>query len=114
MLFRSNDDQLAFVLAHEISHVTEKHVHDRLAEQMVMEAGGTVLGVGSAVGGGGLLYGVYTLYDMGSGAASLSFNRQKEREADERGLLLMAKAGYDPREAVRRAPIPRVDSAWKS
>ncbi len=96
-----NDDQLAFVLAHEISHVTEKHVHDRLAEQMMLEAGGTVLGVGTAVGGGGLLYGVYTLYDMSSGVASLSFDREKEREADHEGLILMAKAGYDPREAVR-------------
>ncbi len=100
-----NEDQLAFVIAHEIAHVTSKHVHERLSQAMVTEAGGTALGTAAVVTGvstgNTMLYSLYSLYGMGSGYASLSFNREKEREADYVGIILMAKAGYDPRQAVR-------------
>lgn len=100
-----NEDQLAFVIAHEIAHVTSKHVHERLSQAMVTEAGGTALGTAAMVTGystgNTTLYSLYSLYGMGSGYASLSFNREKEREADYIGIILMAKSGYDPREAIR-------------
>jgi len=96
-----NEDQLAFVIAHEIAHVTSKHVHERLSQNMVSETGGAVLGAAAMVNGGITMSSIYSLYDMGSGFASLSFNREKEAEADYVGIILMAKAGYDPRAAVR-------------
>lgn len=96
-----NEDQLAFVIAHEIAHVTSKHVHEKLSQAMVSEAGGVVLGAAAMVNGGLTLSSIYSLYGMGSGYASLSFNREKEREADYVGIILMAKAGYDPRAAIR-------------
>jgi predicted Zn-dependent protease len=48
---------------------------------------------------------------MGSGYASLSFNRDKEREADYIGIILMAKAGYDPTQAVRVVELVDQQSA---
>lgn len=96
-----NEDQLAFVLAHEIAHVTSRHVHERLSQEMVRQAGGTALGAAALVGGGLTTYSIYSLYGMSSGVASLSFNREKEREADYIGLILMAKAGFDPSQAAR-------------
>ncbi len=125
-----NDDQLAFVLAHEISHVTKKHVHKKLSESMVKEAGGAVVGTAAAGTGvytGGTYIGlgsaVSGLYNMGSGVAGLSMDRGKEREADMEGLFLMAKAGFDPNEAIRIIELvdmkamsggARAPSAWLS
>ncbi len=96
-----NDAGLAAVLGHEIAHVTLRHgakrmqtqlgvaavalaaqsmARDRPAreQQMLMSA----LGVGSAVG------------------VTLPFGRNHELEADRLGLLYMARAGYEPGEAV--------------
>ena len=118
-----NDDQLAFVIAHEMAHVLEKHVHERLSEQMLMQSGGTVLGAAASVMGGSLIgYGVSSMYNAGSGVIGLSFNREKEREADIEGLFLMAKAGYEPEEAIRMIELVdenvsagrRAPEAWLS
>jgi predicted Zn-dependent protease len=75
---------------------------------MIKETGGAVVGAASATAGvytGGtyiaLGSAVSGLYNMGSGVAGLSMDRDKEREADVEGLLLMAKAGFDPNEAIR-------------
>lgn len=118
-----NDEQLAFVLAHEIAHVTSRHVHERLSQEMLREAGGIGLGAASVVQGGLTIYSIYSLYGLSSGVASLSFNREKEREADYVGLILMAKAGYNPEQAPRvielveekaSASGRRVQSSWAS
>lgn len=118
-----NDDQLAFVLAHEMAHVTEKHVHKKLSEQMLLEAGGMVVGTAASVAGGSLIgYGVSSMYNASSGVAGLTFDRDKEREADIEGLFLMARAGYNPEEAIRIVELVnekasagrRAPSAWLS
>ncbi|MGJ3241980.1 MAG: M48 family metallopeptidase [Opitutales bacterium] len=95
-----NDDQLAFVIAHELAHITARHVHERLSQEMVREAGGVALSAASITQGGVTLSAVNSLYGLSSGVASLSFNRAKEAEADTIGLMYMARAGYDPRQAL--------------
>ena len=105
-LFRlvENDAQLAAVISHEIAHVTAKHVDERLSQMLAGETLGMVGQVGGAVVGGVAGYnlggGAY-LAAAGIGAASPAFDRSKELEADEIGLIYMAEAGYDPREAVK-------------
>ena len=93
------DDELAVVVAHEISHVVAKHTNQKLSEQMLRQVGGVALA--TTTGGGSLAYqGVMLAYGYGSGFVGLGFDRNKEREADRMGLMYMAKAGYDPRAAI--------------
>lgn len=80
-------EEVAAVLAHELSHVTLRHSTKRLA-------GG--LGVSGALA---LLFGfvdlgtpAYTLAQL----AGLSYERGQEREADEHGLALLERAGISP------------------
>jgi len=91
-----NDDQLAAVMAHEVGHAIARHSAERISQQMAVEAGLTGLGLGA---GSGAQYA-----QLASAAATLGiilpFSRQQESEADHIGVIMMAKAGYDPRAAV--------------
>jgi predicted Zn-dependent protease len=89
-----NEAQLAAVLGHEVGHVVAKHPAERISRQMMVETG---LGVVGGV--------TPELVSIASQAATLGlvlpFSREQEAEADSIGLQYMARAGYDPREAVK-------------
>ncbi len=83
-------NELAAVLGHEVSHLTEDHVKERVRRSL-----GT--GLLGAVGG--------SLTGMDSrGAAQvmlqLPFQREQELEADIVGMMYMARAGYDPSATI--------------
>jgi predicted Zn-dependent protease len=103
-LFRiaQTDDELAAVVAHEIAHVTAKHVHERLSQQMLAEAGGIAGAVGLMGAGAGSMTtsAVLGLYGNTAGMQILSYDRAKEKEADYIGIMYAARAGFDPRAAV--------------
>jgi metalloendopeptidase OMA1, mitochondrial len=103
-LFRvaSTDDQLASVLAHEIAHVTAKHIHEKLSQEMATDTLGVVGMVGMGVTGmpGLTVRALSQVYGLTTGIGALSFDRAKEKEADYIGLMYMARAGYDPQAAV--------------
>ncbi len=116
-LFRiiKNDDQLASVIAHEIAHVTARHVHERLSQQMLVEGGsiaGSVAMIGTGVNpiAGSAILGAY---DLSTGMRVLAYDREKELEADHIGLIYMARAGYNPEEAVRVIEQLEAESAGK-
>jgi predicted Zn-dependent protease len=98
-----NDDQLAAVIAHEIAHVTAKHVHEKLSEELAVNTVGTVGLVGAGVGGANLLAvdALGQIYGISTTIGGLAFDRKKEKEADLIGLMYMARAGFDPQEAVK-------------
>ncbi|MEO6569140.1 MAG: M48 family metallopeptidase [Opitutaceae bacterium] len=98
-----NDDQLASVLAHEISHVTAKHIHQRLSSDMLAQTGGVIGSVALMGSGAGLLTtaAIQEVYGLSTGVTALAFDRAKEKEADYIGLIYMAKAGYNPEESVK-------------
>ncbi|HZX79859.1 MAG TPA: M48 family metallopeptidase [Lysobacter sp.] len=97
-----NQDQLAAVLAHEIGHVISRHHDERITRQTTTQAGIGILGAligaryGEGVGN--------TATQVGGVAAQglilLPNNRTQETEADVVGQQLMARAGFDPRQAV--------------
>ena len=98
----SNDDQLASVIAHEISHVTARHVHEQLSQGLLMETGGMLGSIAMMGTGAGYLTqtALMNVYGLGTAASGFAFDRNKEKEADYIGLMYMARAGFDPEEAV--------------
>jgi predicted Zn-dependent protease len=98
-----NDDQLASVISHEIAHVTAKHVHEQLSQEMMVNTGGLVGGVALMGSGAGMLTSsaIMNAYGLTAGVTGLAFDRKKEKEADYIGLMYMARAGYNPEEAVK-------------
>ena len=98
-----NDDQLASVISHEIAHVTAKHVHENLSQQLALQTGGMIGSVALMGSGASLLTesAIMSAYGLGTDLSGAAFDRKKEAEADHIGLMYMARAGYDPDEAVK-------------
>ena len=95
--------QLAAVLAHETGHVIAKHGAERVSEQAI--EGGVLGAVGAFINGGQQPSTTHRLLmsALGVGAQigiALPHSRTQESEADLIGEDLMAKAGFDPKEAV--------------
>ena len=92
-----NEDELAFIMGHEVAHVTARHANQRLSQAMV------IAGIGIGVG-----YAIEDLdqsekqlivaaYGLGSTVGvALPYSRLHESEADFIGQLYMARAGYNP------------------
>jgi predicted Zn-dependent protease len=91
---------LAVVLGHEVAHALARHPAERMSQGMLLQLGGVGLGV--ALGRNPALANqVLQVYGLGAGVGvALPFSRAQESEADHIGLILMAKAGYDPRTAL--------------
>jgi predicted Zn-dependent protease len=81
---------LAVVMGHEIGHAVARHGSERMVQQLGLQvvvayAAGDYADIAGQIAALGVL---------------LPWGRMQELEADEIGLLYMARAGYDPREAV--------------
>jgi predicted Zn-dependent protease len=98
-----SEDGIAVVMGHEVAHAIAEHGRERMSramiaqgvtqvgavaagmatgDQRIMEIAGQVLGIGTQVGG------------------VLPNSRKQEAESDKIGLVLMAMAGYNPKESV--------------
>lgn len=91
---------LAVVLGHEIAHALARHPAERMSQGLLLQLGG--VGLGTALGKNPAVANqVMQVYGIGAGVGlALPFSRAQETEADHIGLILMAKAGYDPRAAL--------------
>lgn len=90
---RNDNNALAFVMAHELSHLERRH-HQRLATQNTL----TNVGIGLLVRDQGDL--LRTAAGVGSRVITSGYSRGMEAEADASGLELMRMAGYNPRGAI--------------
>ena len=90
---------VAVVMGHEIAHAIANHGRERMSEQLA--ANGLLGGLSAAVGQNPTLAQEVLLQSAGIGTqlGMLAYSRTHESEADEIGLIFMAMAGYDPREA---------------
>lgn len=100
---KPTDDELAEVMGHEISHALREHTREQMSRARAQQLG--LLGLAAAVG-------VATKNSDNAGAAlavgggiaavalTLPNSRTAEHEADEMGLELAARAGYNPQAAI--------------
>lgn len=96
-----NDAGLATVLGHEIGHVAARHGAERMSQQTLAGIGAAGLSVALSKQGSSTRQ--FALLAFGAGSTIgvlLPYSRLQESEADHIGLLYMAKAGYNPQEAV--------------
>jgi len=98
-----SDGDLATVIAHEAAHVLARHGGERLSQNRLAQIGGLALNVG--LGAAGVSRGAGQAAQLGYGLGTqvgvlLPYSRLQEAEADRIGLILMAKAGYDPELAL--------------
>ena len=100
-LFRytDNESQLASVMAHEISHVTQRHLARAMEEQKrnapltwVGALGSILLALASPQAGMAALTGTLA----GTQQGMISFTQSNEQEADRIGIQVLQRAGFDP------------------
>ena len=92
---------LAVIMGHEIAHAIAKHGNERLSQSLLVQFGGIGLSAALSSQAAATQQLFLQLYGVGSNVGyMLPYSRLHENEADRIGLVLMAKAGYDPRAAV--------------
>ena len=99
-LYAETEAQLASVLAHELSHLSQRHFARSVAEQRanaVKSLAGLLAGILlAATAGGDAGLAVLSATQAASLEAGLRYSRQNEQEADRIGMDVLVGAGYDP------------------
>lgn len=96
-----NENALAVVMGHEVSHALLQHGNQRMSSSMIRELGGLTLSIALANKPNQTRDLFMDAYGIGSEiGVMLPFSRKQELEADRYGLLWAAMAGYDPAEAI--------------
>lgn len=100
VLATDNESELASVIAHEIAHLTQRHLPKLIARanQNKLPAMAAIIGsilIGGQAGTAGI-----TLTGAALESDRLAFTRDFEREADSIGIKMLAQSDYDPRSMV--------------
>lgn len=90
----NDDDAVAFVMAHEITHARKRHWHE-MTEKM---KGPSIVGILA-----GAVLGAWDVTQAALGLLAAQYSRDHEYEADKGGIELMWAAGFDPQGALRAA-----------
>ena len=92
-----HESELAGVIAHELAHVTQRHIASRMERSRAVTLASLVGALASAFLGGGSGSGAMLAGSMAAGqTAMLNYSRMDETEADEIGLQYLVKAGFNP------------------
>ena len=99
--FTQNETGLAVVLGHEVAHALADHGNERMSQGLVANMGSMALSVALSRRPQQTQQLFMKVYGAGANVGILlPYSRLHESEADRIGLTLMARAGYDPREAI--------------
>jgi predicted Zn-dependent protease len=93
------DAGLATVLGHEVAHATAEHAAERIEREHLTRVAAAIIAGGVAFTPSQYVH-VLAALGVGGTVASLPFTRGQESEADHIGLVYMARAGYQPHEAL--------------
>lgn len=110
-----NESELASVLAHEISHVTQRHIARRMQAQqrssplaLASLIGGVLIAMANPEAG-------IAAMQAGSAASAqlqIDYTRSNEQEADRIGIAMLARAGFDPNAAASFSQPWQKSIAW--
>ena len=99
--FTRDETGLAVVLGHEVAHAIANHGNERMSNGLLSQMGGTALSIALANNPQMTQQIFMTVFGIGAKVGFLlPYSRLQESEADKIGLILMARAGYDPNEAI--------------
>jgi predicted Zn-dependent protease len=99
--YTQDETGLAVVLGHEVGHAIAGHGNERMSQGLLAQLGGMALSVALSTQPQQAQSLFMTTYGAGTSLGILlPFSRLEESEADHIGLILMARAGYDPRQAI--------------
>jgi predicted Zn-dependent protease len=92
---------LAVVVGHEVAHAIANHGGERMSQLLLVQMGGMALSKAVEEQPEKTQQLLMLAFGIGANVGILlPYSRQHESEADRIGLILMARAGYDPRAAV--------------
>lgn len=95
-----SDAGLAVVMGHEIAHAVARHGNERMSQGLVAAAGAAGLAVALREKPAETQALFLGAYGVSTGVGILAFGRNQESEADKLGMVFMAMAGYEPKEAI--------------
>ena len=98
-----NESELASVIAHEISHVTQRHLARRLESQgkrQTLGMAGMISGILLALVNPAVGMAALSASMAASQQASINYTRGNEKEADRVGIALLANSNFDPQGAA--------------
>jgi predicted Zn-dependent protease len=94
-----NNAALAAVMGHEVAHAVAQHGAERVSQSLIVS--GTLIAADVAMKDSKHRQSILAALGLGAQVGiMMPYGRTQESEADEIGLEYMARAGYDPREAV--------------
>ncbi len=92
------NDEIAAIMGHEMTHALEEHAKSKIGAQALTNL---AIGIGKSYAGDSIGSLGSAAIDLGSQVGvGLPYSRNLESRADYGGLMLMAKAGYNPNSAI--------------
>jgi predicted Zn-dependent protease len=98
-----SESEVASVLAHEIAHVTQRHIARMIAQQkqtQIASLAAIAVAILAARASSQAAQAAFTFGQAGAIQSQLNFTRDNEREADRVGVQILERAGFDPRAMV--------------
>ena len=94
----TSESQVAGVLAHEIAHIAQRHAADQMTKAIFANLGLGLLG--ALLGNSGGARAAQVAAGLGANLWFLKFSRDDESEADQVGLRILRRAGWDGRGMI--------------
>ena len=99
--YATTEPELAAVVAHEVGHAIARHGAERMSVSLLAQLGHSAASVALSGSSPVAVQAFEVAYGIGANVGViLPFSRNQEYEADHLGLILMAKAGYDPKASL--------------